>query len=385
MRLSIGFRRIFAWVLGLVFVYSGVSKLADPVGTSYIMKEYFHFLHLSFLDGAALPLGVLFSLLEATLGITLTTGIFRRVTVWATSILLGFFLILTFALLWVNPTMDCGCFGESVHFSHFDTFAKNIILVLLALCAWVGKKNFGQPKIRKYFAAGISMTAVIVFTIFALIGLPLRDHTDFADGHKLLSADPYATLRKSQRQTMFYYQKDSVKQGFDRPVRPDSSWRFVEMKRERVTWEVPAADLTLRDSEGVEMDGLLIDGPVMVVSVYERPDEKKWGKIRQFALDAQAVGFTCVVVADEPYYSDFPLYLSDKKTLSTFNRSSGGVTFLHDGEIIAKWSYLQRPDEEELHEMKQKDYIEIYADINSARERWAQGFRLFLVAALLLI
>ena len=274
MSIKIDYRRIFAWILGLVFVYSSISKLMDPVGTSYIMKEYFHFLHISVLDGAALTLGVLFSLSEAILGIALTTGIFRRITVWATCILLGFFLVLTFALLIVNPTMDCGCFGESTHLSHFDTFAKNVILALLAVCAWAGKKNLGQPKLRKYFAAGISLTAVLIFTIVSLMGLPLQDYTDYASGNKLLSADPYATLRKAQRTTMFYYEKDSVLQGFDRPVRPDSSWRFVGMKQKLRTWDEPAADLPLHDSEGVTVDGLLIDGPVLVVSLYEKPGEK---------------------------------------------------------------------------------------------------------------
>lgn len=385
MKIVFDFRRIFAWILGLVFVYSGISKLMDPVGTSYIMKEYFHFLHLSFLDGAALTLGVLFSLFEAILGIALTTGIFRRITVWTTCILLGFFLILTFALLIVNPTMDCGCFGESTHLSHFDTFAKNIFLVLLAVCAWAGKKNFGQPKLRKYFAAGISLIAVLIFTAVSLIGLPLRDYTDYADGNKLLSADPYATLRKTQRTTMFYYEKDSVRQGFDRPVRPDSSWRFAGMKQELKRWDEPAADLPLHDNEGTTMDGLLIDGPVMVVSLYEKPGEKKWGKVCQFARDAQEAGFGCVVVANERYYNDFPLYLSDAKTLSTFNRSNGGVTYLYDGEIIAKWSYTFRPGRQELEEMMQKDYVEILADVNGARERRMEGFSLFLLAVLLLI
>ncbi|MBP5539212.1 MAG: DoxX family protein [Bacteroidales bacterium] len=385
MKIHMDFRRIFAWILGLVFVYSGISKLMDPVGTSYIMKEYFHFLHLSFLDGAALTLGVLFSLFEAVLGIALTTGIFRRITVWATGIVLFFFLVLTFALLIVNPTMDCGCFGESTHLSHFDTFAKNVVLILLAVCAWAGKKHFGQPKLRKYFAAGISLTAVLIFTLVSLMGLPLRDYTDYADGNKLLSADPYATLRKTRRTTMFYYEKDSVKQGFDRPVRPDSSWRFAGMKQEIRAWDEPAADLPLHDSEGVTVDGLLIDGPVMVVSLYEKPGEKKWGKVCQFARDAQAAGFSCVVVASERYYNDFPLYLSDAKTLSTFNRSNGGVTYLYDGEIIAKWSYAFRPDKQELEEMMQKDYVEILADINGARERRMEGFSLFLLAVLLLI
>lgn len=379
------FRRLCAWIIGLVFVWSGISKLADPVGTSYIMKEYFHFLHISFLDGGAKLLGTLFSLFETVLGILLTTGILRRITAWTTSILLGFFLALTFALLLVNPQMDCGCFGESSHLSHFDTFFKNIILLALAAGAWAGIKDFGTPKIKKYFSAIISMALVIVFTVLSWVNIPLRDYTDYAAGNKLLSADPYATIHKTRTLTVFYYEKDGERLELDRPVRPDSSWRFAGMSRRVQTWENPAADLLLKDGDGMPVDGLLDDGPVMVVSLYDKPGRKKWEKLCQWAEDAQAAGFQCIIASDERYYNDYPVYLADKKTLSTFNRSNGGITYLHDGEIIAKWSYLLRPGKKDLDELTEKDYIEIFNEVNGARERHFEAFILVLFAVLLLI
>lgn len=378
-------RRLCAWIIGMVLVWSSISKLMDPVGTSYIMKEYFHFLHLSFLDGAAKILGVLFSLFESTLGILLITGVVRRITAWATSILLGFFLILTFALLLVNPQMDCGCFGESSHWSHFDTFFKNIILTVLAAGAWAGIKDFGAPKLKKYFTAIVSLSLVVVFTVLSWIGIPLRDYTDYAAGNKILSADPYATVHKTQTLTAFYYEKDGERRELDRPFRPDSSWHFAGLKIKAKHWEEPAADLLLTDGDGIPVDGLLDNGPVMVISLYDKPGKKKWERIRQWAENAQANGFQCVIASNERYNNDYPVYLADKKTLSTFNRSNGGITYLFDGEIIAKWSYLLRPGEKKLQELAEKDYIEIFNEVNGANERRMEAFLLILFAVLLLI
>ena len=79
MRRSFNIRRFCAWLIGMTFLFSGLSKLTDPVGTSYIMKEYFHFFHLHFLDGAAGFLGICLSLLESFTGVLLVTGIFIHI------------------------------------------------------------------------------------------------------------------------------------------------------------------------------------------------------------------------------------------------------------------------------------------------------------------
>lgn len=92
-----------------------------------------------------------------------------------------------------------------------------------------------------------------------------------------------------------------------------------------------------------------------------------------------------MIVSDQAYYNDYPCYLSDKKTLSTLNRSNGGVTYLQDGEIIGKWSYAGRPDEEELEEIAQKDSIETITEMESSDNRSYQAFMLYLFAVLLLL
>ena len=385
MRRSFDIRRFCAWFIGMTFLFSGLSKLMDPVGTSYIMKEYFHFFHLHFLDGAAGFSGICLSLLEAFTGVLLVTGIFRSATAWIASGMIGFFLILTLILLLAHPEMECGCFGEGIHLSHFQTFVKNILLALLAAGAWAGRKDHGRPRKKKYVSALISMLSILVFMIFSLLGLPLQDNTDYAPGNKLLSADPYATVAETSLKTLFHYEKEGERVSREAPFRPGPDWRFAGMTTQLVTEEHPSEDLPLTDREGTEMSGLLSDGPVMVVSLYGKPGPRKWAKLTRTAREAQDAGFEVVMVADEVYYNDHPLYLADRKTLSTFNRSNGGLTYLYDGEIIAKWSYAFRPDAGKLREIAGKDYVETASEEDGRRERLLQGFLLYLFAVLMFL
>ena len=385
MRRSFDIRRFCAWLIGMTFLFSGLSKLMDPVGTSYIMKEYFHFFHLSFLDGAAAFLGICLSLLESFTGVLLVTGIFRSATAWVASGMIGFFLLVTLILLLVHPEMECGCFGEGIHLSHFQTFVKNILLALLAAGAWAGRKDHGRPRRKKYVSALISMLSIIVFMIFSLLGLPLQDNTGYAPGNKLLSADSFATTAKTSLKTLFQFEKEGERVSREEPFRPGPGWRFAGMKTELVTEELPAGDLPLTDRDGTEISGLLSDGPVMVISLYDKPGEKKWERLTRTAREAEEAGFQVVMAADKVYYNDYPLYLSDRKTLSTFNRSNGGLTYLYDGEIIAKWSYAFRPDAGKLTEIAGKDYVETASEEDGRRERLLQGFLLYLFAVLMFL
>ena len=160
------FRRLCAVILGFVFFVAGVLKLMDPVGSMLIVREYLNFLHLGFLRAMAGPIAEMFALAETTLGICLVTGVFRKVTAWATTILLGGFTLLTLLLWILNPDMDCGCFGEAVHLTHFQSFVKNIVLCLLTLAAFVPYNDFGKPKKSKYFTFALTLVAVLIFAVY---------------------------------------------------------------------------------------------------------------------------------------------------------------------------------------------------------------------------
>ena len=104
-------KRFCGYVAGFVFFISGILKLMDPVGASLVMKEYFHFLHIGFMDFSAMTAGIFFSFAECTIGAGLITGVWRRVVAPVSIGFQSLFTLITLLLVVFNPKMDCGCFG----------------------------------------------------------------------------------------------------------------------------------------------------------------------------------------------------------------------------------------------------------------------------------
>ena len=125
-------RRLCAVLIGLTFLFSGLFKLLDPVGTGLIVSEYFKFFHVGFLQGLSKPLGMGLALLESITGAALITGVYRKLTAVVASAMVVFFTVVTLILWIANPVMDCGCFGEAIHLTHAQTFGKNVVLLVLA-------------------------------------------------------------------------------------------------------------------------------------------------------------------------------------------------------------------------------------------------------------
>ena len=139
-------KRFCGFAVGFVFFISGLLKLVDPVGAGLVMKEYFKFLHLGFLEGLSLPSGVAFALAETIVGAGLITGVWRKIIAAAAVGLQSMFTILTLLLVIFKPEMDCGCFGEAIHLTHGETFIKNLILLSLLLIYFIPIKYLRRGK-----------------------------------------------------------------------------------------------------------------------------------------------------------------------------------------------------------------------------------------------
>ena len=126
-------KRFCGFITGMVFFLSGIVKLMDPVGAGLVMKEYYDFLHRGFLAFSSKMMGVAFALAETLVGVALITGVWRKTTAMIALVMQGFFTFLTLLLVIFNPQMDCGCFGEAIHLTHWQTFFKNLILLALLL------------------------------------------------------------------------------------------------------------------------------------------------------------------------------------------------------------------------------------------------------------
>lgn len=387
------FRRFCAFVLGAVFLVSGILKLMDPVGSEFIMKSYFSFLHIGFMDFSAKFFGVAFALTEAVLGAALMSGVWRKVVGIAVVALTTFFTLLTLVLLIFNPVMDCGCFGEAMHLTHLQTFVKNVILCALCCGAFIPMRELDRPVKVKYVSFALTACSLVALLVYSLVALPLKDYTAFHPGAMLQAAadEQYKDFSEPE----FIYEKDGVTQAFSLDALPDSSWNFVDSRIRQDDFAAGTV-LTLTDDAGEYCDSLAIQGNVLVVSAYKKLSAGRIEGIESLVADARAVGLTPIVLVPSDdvlaaasekraALEDGLVYYSDYKTLATLNRSNGGATWISDGQIVRKWSYTLRPSSEKLSTALAEDPTALALEIQSKGSLALQSFLLYIFAVLLLL
>lgn len=400
-------RRFCAVVLGLVFFVAGILKLMDPVGTTLIIREYLNFLHISFLSGISGIIAEAFASLETLLGICLITGVFRIVTAWASSILLWGFTLLTLLLWILNPNMDCGCFGEAFHLTHFQSFAKNIILCLIAFGGFFPYKDLGRPKNSKYVTFALTVAAVIAFAVYSLMFIPMLELTPFNLSSRLEAAEGLPETDEDEYISTFIYEKNGKSGVFTLNNIPDSTWTFVEaktIKKEDNINESEFPRLSFRDTEGEYRDTLAAKGLVMAISVPEpkKMNTAKWEKTADLLKKSADAGFTALLLAGSSpdQFSDIivnagvdqatsmqiftSVYYSDYKTLISLNRSNGGAVYFNDGNLISKWASRNLPSARKLAKIVRQDDTEVMLDSDSKGKLTFEAFMLYTLALMLI-
>lgn len=382
-------KRFCGFLAGFVFFIAGIFKLLDPVGAGLVMKEYMEFLHIGFLSGVAKPSAVLLAIAETVIGTALVTGIWRRATAVAALVFQGFFTLLTLLLVIFNPEMDCGCFGEAIHLTHLQTFVKNVVLLLMLVAFAFPFRYLGGPKKHKYASFAIVTVSVIAFTVYSWMYIPLVDYTEFKSAAALRAGSAFGVQDEDRYEAVFVYEKDGAVEEFTLGHLPDSTWTYVETRTSlKEGYENMDVNLSFYDTEGNYQDTLAVSGKVIVVSVYDpeiRP--AAWKRIGDFVSMARETGFRTLVLTSE-IPEDAPIddiYLCDRKTLMTLNRSNGGVTYFSDGYLVCKWAARARPDAQELSDIYTGDDTEVIIESDSSGRLAFQGFLLYVFAVMLLL
>ena len=377
-------KRFCGFAVGFVFFISGLLKLVDPVGAGLVMKEYFKFLHLGFLEGLSLPAGVAFALAETIVGAGLITGVWRKIIAAAAVGLQSMFTILTLLLVIFKPEMDCGCFGEAIHLTHGETFIKNIILLSLLLIYFIPIKYLGQTRKKKYVSFALVSLSSIAFAIYSLMYIPMADFTDFRPGAVVNNE---SNMDEAAFEATFVYSKDGKEANFSLENLPDSTWTFVRADTSPVTEDGQgSARISIYDNAGNYADSLITKGKVMIVSLYKGSlSEKDIRTIREFLDNAKTAGFSPILLTSGVETHGLESYNCDYKTLITLNRSNGGATYLEDGYIIRKWAERTLPAPEELATISDEDPTDTFIGRDTRTSLAFQGFLLYVFAVMLLL
>ncbi|MGB3591876.1 MAG: BT_3928 family protein, partial [Nonlabens sp.] len=194
MRYIVGFCR---WFVGILFIFSGLVKLNDPLGFSYKLDEYFSeaVLGLEFLQPIALPLAIFLVIFEVLLGIALLLGYQKKLTIWSLLLMIVFFTFLTFYSAYFNKVTDCGCFGDAIPLTPWESFTKDVILLVMILVLFFNMQ-YWKPAFAKAKSSIIIAVATILcmgLAYYVLMHLPILDFRAYRVGtdiEKAMVQDP---------------------------------------------------------------------------------------------------------------------------------------------------------------------------------------------------
>lgn len=350
-------------IIGLVFIFSGIVKAIDPLGSAYKFHDYFQAFHLGFLNILSLPLAIILCTAEFISGFSVLTGFRQKEGIRGVTILLAIFTPLTFILALTNPVSDCGCFGDAIHLTNWQTFGKNLILFCLLLILYT-RTNQIERHLNKTKEWAVISTAVILFIIFSLANLrylPVIDFLPYKTGVKI--ADKMVVpdgVPVDVYRTTFIYEKNGIKKEFDLKNYPanDSTWKFVDQKSVLIKkgYKPPIHDFIITSTKGDDITQQILSFPgytvLMITKKLAEAGKNHLSdgfKLGRYCM-ANGINFYILTSSGteevKSYENGLSFCSADETTLKTMIRSNPGYILLKSGTILGKWSWASVPGEE---------------------------------------
>ncbi len=354
-------RTISIIIVGTLFVFSGTVKGIDPLGSAYKFHDYFHAFGFGTLQFLSLPLSVTLCLAEFMTGFTILTGVWRKTGIYGAFVLMLLFTPLTLVLALTNPVSDCGCFGDAVHLTNWQTFGKNLVLLALVIIIYRERSQIAGKAGRKiqFITAVITAICFLGFEIFNLTCLPVVDFLPYSTGtviaEKMKIPDGAPVTRY---ETTFIYEKDGKRKEFTLKNYPasDTAWKFIEQRSKLIDkgFLPPIHDflITTCNNRSITDSILSVNEPIliMVSKKLGEADRKKLEKGFDLGKKCLSEGIGFLVLTSSgteeaaSYNNGLLFCLADETTLKTMVRSNPGYLLLRKGKIAGKWSWANVPD-----------------------------------------
>ena len=354
-------------LLALTFLFSGFVKAVDPLGTVYKIQDYLHEGFGGVFQWAIPAAGVAavcLITLEWLLGITMLLNVRTQWTSWITLLFYCIMTPLTLYIAIANPVSDCGCFGDALVITNWQTFWKNIILLLLSICFVICRKAI--PELFSWWMEIIIALAALG-SVAGIMGysythLPQIDFRPYKVGNHiptLMEIPDDAEV--DQYEITLIYAKDGKEQTFTLENYPkgDPEWTFVDQKSVLIKkgYVPPIHDFEIETLEGdyITQDILESEEPVTLVVMYDlsKTDTTQLEKLMYMIHEYPRVYFLTASGEEEIFafaeelgwdeettYSTF--CFTDPITLKTIVRANPGVIVVQNGTIIDKYNLKNR-------------------------------------------
>jgi len=368
---------VWIWIcrvfVGLLFIFSGLIKANDPLGFSYKLVEYFEVFHITFLDSLALSLAIFLCAMEMILGFALLIGVRGKQVAWGLLLLIIFFAFLTFYSAYFKVVQTCGCFGDAIVLTPWQSFSKDLVLLLLIIVLF---KN--RSKINPLFSPKTSDRLLIASVVLGLgVGiytynfLPVLDFLAYKVGANIpdeMKTPPgalpdeyeqtYHLKNKSTSETKVMTDKEYLKSN----IWKDNNWVIVgnpESKLVKKGFTPLIQDLSIQNAQRDDYTKELLSSPYYILFIVA-DDLTKTNVEAMNSINATCVNLMqnynirTVLLTSSPvdvaqayakeHHLISELFYVDGVPLKSMVRSNPGVMLIKNGTIINKWHYHTVPD-----------------------------------------
>ena len=358
-------------LIGITFAFSGTVKAIDPVGGAIKIGDYltaFGLNHFSWMENI---LSFNLASIEFMLGICLLLAVYRKLTTICVLLFMCFFTPLTLYLAIFNPVSDCGCFGDAIILSNWETFFKNVPLLAASIITYIYHKHLTSCyTFKAYWFVGLyAYFFCMAFCYYNFSYLPITDFRPYKVGlniPKLMEIPEDAP----QDEIVFIYENEGVKKEFTLEELPtdDPSWTFVDQKIIKEGFMPVVNSFELYNKNHDNIADVILSHPQLTFLLIM----PKIKKANDFHIDNINNIYDAAVEAKLPFYgitasseedieewsentgADYPFLIADDVLLKTMIRSNPGLVVIKNGTILAKWHHNDIPGEDKLTEMFNK-------------------------------
>jgi uncharacterized membrane protein YphA (DoxX/SURF4 family) len=354
---------IFRILTGLVFIFSGFVKGIDPMGTAYKISDYLVTFGIGSYDTLSLVLSVLLCTAEFITGIMLISGACTKTASWLAALFMLVFTPLTLYLAIYNPVSDCGCFGDAIHLTNWQTFYKNIIISLFVVFLFIRRKDTSRSLKKQTGIATVTLFILFFWAFIAtnILYLPLIDFRAYKPGTDIVKGMIIPEGKHSDKYDIrFIYEKNGEKKLFtlnDYPAN-DTTWKFVDQQSVLIEkgFVPPIHDFSLTTTDGNDVTKEVLAFPGYTLFMVSGKIEKasvmnlvKGFKAAEAATRNSILFYTLTSSSKDnakTISANYPVLFCDETTTNTIIRANPGFVLIQNGVVKAMWSVLSLPSPE---------------------------------------
>lgn len=354
------FARLF---IGSVFIFSGFVKAVDPIGVSYKMHDYLTAFGLHWMLPASEVFAVLLNLAEFIIGFIILFGVYMRLFAWGTLLFMIFFTPLTLYLAINNPVSDCGCFGDFLVMSNWETFYKNIVFITFALIVFSYRTRYYDrmiPKWAKNFIVFLGLFIGVGIQLYALRYDAIIDFRPWKVGNNI-AEQVVPTMEESEIKLVYKNNttgQEEVYASADLPYDDSikmANLTFVDQRKTVIKpyKEAPIHDFIISNKEGDNLTEEIISIPnfhfIIVAYDITKANKKSFESLKDFAKGCtkDSISILClsgstpneIETFTKETKLNFPVFSTDATALKTIIRSNPGILLLKNGYVVDKWAH----------------------------------------------